>query len=616
MRKMRGIGAAILIISTLLTSLQNSIVYAKDRENVSYINMPNTANWTPYYNHLITEADKSDLDVVSPNFFKLVIKDGKEVVVNNTIDPVFINTMHNKNLRVVPFINNDWTNNLALNNIDANVEQLVSYVSEYGLDGINVDLENIKYEYKDRLTEFVQKLRNSLPLDKQVTVAVAAFSKDVPSQWKKTYDYKKIAEALTGPNDYIVLMAYDEYWPSSGPVARYSFVEYAINYAINQGVSNEKIVLGIPLYGVIWRNTDEKTAHLPLWKILGDPNNPNSKSIIETFNPKITYVDTIPVAEFEVKEDTSFEINSSYKLTKGKYKVWYDDESSIKAKLSLVQKYDLKGASTWSLIQEYTPMWNYFNTWLNGEYGPSAGGNDMLSGEVLTPGKMIKSKNGTYSLVYQGDGNLVLYKKESNGGSRALWASNTYGKPGAVCNMQYDGRLVIFDQNGKILWATNTFGHTGSRLYVQDDGNVVIYNANNKPIWATNTVESNSSKETVAQGNDMLPGEVLKPGTIITSKNGIYSLVYQGDGNLVLYKKDANGKNRALWASNTYGKPGVVCIMQGDGNLVIYDKNSKPIWATGTYGNSGSRLYVQDDGNVVIYNANNKPIWATHTVGK
>jgi hypothetical protein len=115
---------------------------------------------------------------------------------------------------------------------------------------------------------------------------------------------------------------------------------------------------------------------------------------------------------------------------------------------------------------------------------------------------------------------------------------------------------------------------------------------------------------TIGQGDDLQPGEVLTPGASITSANGTYTLVYQGDGNLVLYR--AGGV--PLWASDTSGTPAGVCIMQGDGNLVVYRPGPQPVWDSGTWGQPGNRLVVQDDGNVVIYRPDGTPAWATNTV--
>ena len=156
-----------------------------------------------------------------------------------------------------------------------------------------------------------------------------------------------------------------------------------------------------------------------------------------------------------------------------------------------------------------------------------------------------------------------------------------------------------------MIWSSNTWGNPGSHLVLQDDGNVVIYRPDGAPIWSTNTWLPTGP---AATGNDMQPGQVLDPGGTITSTNGQYSFVYQGDGNLVLYE----GGN-PLWASNTWGQPVGVCIMQGDGNLVIYARGGVPIWSSNTWGNPGSHLVLQDDRNVVIYRPDGTPIWATDT---
>ena len=235
-------------------------------------------------------------------------------------------------------------------------------------------------------------------------------------------------------------------------------------------------------------------------------------------------------------------------------------------------------------------------TWL--PTGPSASGDDMSPGEVLDPGDSIRSADGRYTLVYQGDANLVLY-----GPAGALWASNTNGAPVGVAIMQGDGNLVIYGPGGSVVWASNTDGNPGARLVVQDDGNVVIYRIDGSPAWDTGTWLPTGPSAT---GDDMAPGEVLNPGQSISSADGRYVFVYQGDGNLVLY-----GPAGALWASNTNGQPVGVAIMQGDGNLVIYGPGGSVVWASNTDGNPGARLVVQDDGNVVIYRTDGIARWAT-----
>lgn len=107
----------------------------------------------------------------------------------------------------------------------------------------------------------------------------------------------------------------------------------------------------------------------------------------------------------------------------------------------------------------------------------------------------------------------------------------------------------------------------------------------------------------------LLPGDRLRPGEGITSSDGRFDLVYQGDGNLVLYRQGT-----ALWASGTHGRSAGMVVMQHDGNFVMYDANNVPLWSSeGSWGHDGAWLIVQNDGNVVIYTHSGQPLWATNT---
>jgi hypothetical protein len=247
--------------------------------------------------------------------------------------------------------------------------------------------------------------------------------------------------------------------------------------------------------------------------------------------------------------------------------------------------------------------------------GPAAHGDTLRPGETLPVNHAITSGNGRYTFVFQGDGNLVLYKNYPNHPRKSLWASGTHGHAVEVCIMQTDGNLVLYDRDGGAIWSSGTYNHAGSHLVAQNDGNVVIYQANKAAIWATNTVQNTLPTGPSASGHTMQPGQVLLPTQFIRSANGRYLFVFQSDGNLVLYKTFASGKRTALWASKTNGRAADVCIMQTDGNLVIYDPDAHAIWASNTGGKLGSHVIAQDDGNVVIYQPNGAPIWATGTNG-
>jgi len=112
-------------------------------------------------------------------------------------------------------------------------------------------------------------------------------------------------------------------------------------------------------------------------------------------------------------------------------------------------------------------------------------------------------------------------------------------------------------------------------------------------------------------------GESLGIDQKLTSRNGKYTLVMQGDGNLVLYTES----NTPVWATRTQGKGAVRASLQDDGNLVLYTKEQErwfhkdapaPVWASHTSGENVT-LVLQDDRNLVIYTSDGRALWSSGT---
>jgi len=110
-----------------------------------------------------------------------------------------------------------------------------------------------------------------------------------------------------------------------------------------------------------------------------------------------------------------------------------------------------------------------------------------------------------------------------------------------------------------------------------------------------------------ASGDDMQPGEGLAVGDSLTSSDGAYTLAFESDGNLVLYR---NADKWPLWDLGSDTATGVL-FLQADGDLVLYAPGAE--WSTGTGGHPGARLIVQNDGNVVLYAPDDTPLWDTGT---
>jgi pimeloyl-ACP methyl ester carboxylesterase len=124
--------------------------------------------------------------------------------------------------------------------------------------------------------------------------------------------------------------------------------------------------------------------------------------------------------------------------------------------------------------------------------------------------------------------------------------------------------------------------------------------------------ESSDPPGEVVYRGELDVNDRLWPGDMVNSDDGRLHLLYQLDGNLVLYFGTGTSSWEPLWATGTDGtSPGFVA-MQGDGNLVVYNRSGNPVWDSGTF-SAGSFLVVQNDGNVVIYSASGEPQWSTDT---
>ncbi|MEO5833667.1 MAG: hypothetical protein ABIR83_09895 [Nakamurella sp.] len=96
----------------------------------------------------------------------------------------------------------------------------------------------------------------------------------------------------------------------------------------------------------------------------------------------------------------------------------------------------------------------------------------------------------------------------------------------------------------------------------------------------------------------------------LTSENGIFVLILQQDGNLVLYRLDGT-MSWPIWASGTSDM--VHLWMQPDGNLVGVMADGTPVFATGT-SHRGGWLELQDDGNLIVVATSDDrliPQWTT-----
>lgn len=354
LRRLQCLTAAGLAAVSLLAA--GSAVAESGRLNMSYLYFGSTQSYVQY-----VDQSNGALQIVSPSFLDLTA-DGS-LQLTDKLDAEFVEQMHKRGVKVVPFLSNHWDRDKGKNALTNRVklaEQIADAVAKYGLDGVNVDIENVTEADRDAYTDLVKLVRAKLPADKEVSVAVAANPKGWTEGWQASYDYAELARV----SDYLMIMAYDETYegvPEAGPVASLSFVEASIRYALTKAPA-DKLVLGIPFYGRYWLAGSSTSG--------AGISNEKAEEAIARFGGTKHYDEKAQSAwaTFTVRPgDAPFIVNYA-PLAPGNYTVWYEDDRSIQQKLTLVQKFGLKGAGSWSLNQETKSTWDYFSMWLNGVY--------------------------------------------------------------------------------------------------------------------------------------------------------------------------------------------------------------------------------------------------------
>lgn len=110
-------------------------------------------------------------------------------------------------------------------------------------------------------------------------------------------------------------------------------------------------------------------------------------------------------------------------------------------------------------------------------------------------------------------------------------------------------------------------------------------------------------------GDSLKIDQNLRQDEALVSNNGLYRLIMQSDGNLVVYSP-----RKPIWSTGTHGTSAHRTIVQSDGNVVTYSTKG-PVWASETRSSSANRLVMQNDGNLVVY-GDGGAIWASGTHGK
>ena len=217
------------------------------------------------------------------------------------------------------------------------INQILEYVKKYNLDGVNINFENMKEEDKSLFSRFLIELT---PRMKEIgkVVSVDVTEPDGSPEWSLCFDRNVLGKVV----DYMMFMAYDQtgsFSTSPGTTAGFNWVNVNVNKFLGQEeVSKEKLILGIPFYTRLWKEKDGKVTSTVVSMKNIDSQIPSNASKEWDENLKQYY--------------TQFEKDGAV------YKMWIEDERSIKEKLSLIKEKDLQGVCFWVKDFEKDSVWN------------------------------------------------------------------------------------------------------------------------------------------------------------------------------------------------------------------------------------------------------------------
>lgn len=283
------------------------------------------------------------LTVISPTWFRF---DGENLRINSVASQAYVDWAHEQGVQVWPLVFdvNNATARAILMNREARrtvVNQLVHYVDQLGVDGINIDIEHLfAAEEGPYKIQFLREL--AIPMRQRDIVLSAAVK--VPEAWSMFYRRDLIGLTV----DFVQVMTYDEHWatsPTAGPNASLPWVQNAITNMLRE-VPKEKLMMGIPFYSRIWREVaigDEPPTSMARGVDA-------TRSFFEERGVVWEWDDIVGsyFGEVVVTEDgqTVF------------YRVWLEDERSISTKMHIYNAHDLAGVASWVRGLESPGVWD------------------------------------------------------------------------------------------------------------------------------------------------------------------------------------------------------------------------------------------------------------------
>lgn len=289
-------------------------------------------------------AEMTGVNVISPTWFSVTDETG---TISSLASADYVKLAHEAGREVWGLIDNfneafDETTDLAYASVRSRIiEQLLAEAASCGMDGINVDFENLKEAGIPHYLQFLRELTSAAHTQNLVV------SVDTPVPQAYTMYYQRGEQARFV--DYMIVMAYDEHFAGSeeaGSVSSLPFVQQAVE-EMTRVMPADQVICGIPFYTRVWTEKFGQSAITSeVLGMDGAKNYAKENQMTETWDASLGQ----NVATVETSD--------------ARYTIWMEDEQSMEEKLKVIQSADLAGVAEWKLGFERADIWSLISEYI------------------------------------------------------------------------------------------------------------------------------------------------------------------------------------------------------------------------------------------------------------
>lgn len=289
-------------------------------------------------------AEMTGVNVISPTWFSVTDETG---TISSLASADYVKLAHEAGREVWGLIDNfneafDETTDLAYASVRSRIiEQLLAEAASCGMDGINVDFENLKEAGIPHYLQFLRELTSAAHAQNLVV------SVDTPVPQAYTMYYQRGEQARFV--DYMIVMAYDEHFAGSeeaGSVSSLPFVQQAVE-EMTRVMPADQVICGIPFYTRVWTEKFGQSAITSeVLGMDGTKNYAKENQMTETWDASLGQ----NVATVETSD--------------ARYTIWMEDEQSMEEKLKVIQSADLAGVAEWKLGFERADIWSLISEYI------------------------------------------------------------------------------------------------------------------------------------------------------------------------------------------------------------------------------------------------------------